>query len=274
MTTLIVSTMKLRAEQALADAAARLGWKTIALDDAPDAGPEGRVVCYVSTEHAMATARRLGLVLLEPPLGLLAKLPEHLVRREVKFVRFQDLSRLKRKTFVKPADPLHKCFDVGTYSNPREIRAPRCAPHGIAPETPVLISEPVEFLAEFRCFVCEGQVVASSPYLSFGRPNWKHWGQGGEKAVPSRAALDVCARLLKERSVTLPPAFVVDVGLIDERGWAVVEFNPAWSSGILGADPASVLRVLERACQSADLVTADDARWIVGRASDPAKLKS
>ena len=83
---------------------------------------------------------------------------------------------------------------------------------GLRPDTPVLVAEPVAFLAEFRCFVREGSVVATSPYLSFGKPVWKPWGQGGEKMVPSMDAVAVCWRLFDGR-LALPPAFVVDVGL-------------------------------------------------------------
>jgi hypothetical protein len=61
------------------------------------------------------------------------------------------------------------------------------------------------------------------------------------------------------------PGFVVDVGLIATRGWAVVELNPAWFSGLLGADPAAVLGVLERACQDAAGPAMEDRRWLVNR---------
>jgi hypothetical protein len=105
--------------------------------------------------------------------------------------------------------------------------------------------------------------VASSPYLSFGRPIWRAWGQGGEKARPSADALAVCSRLLT--AVSVPSAFVVDVGLIEGRGWAVVEFNPAWCSGLLGTDPAAVLGVLERACRDAGGLNANDVAWVIAR---------
>ena len=59
------------------------------------------------------------------------------------------------------------------------------------------------------------------------------------------------------------PAFVVDVGLVEGRGWAVVEFNPAWCSGLLGADPAAVLGVLERACREVEALDATDAAGVV-----------
>src|SRR5262249_27453710 len=159
--------------------------------------------------------------------------------REVQFAHFRDLSRLKHPAFLKPADPLNKCFDVGIYTHPRDIRTSK----GIDPETPVLVAEPVEWLAEHRCFFCAGRGAGSSPYLSFGRPVWHPWSHGGERAVPSNDARAVCERLLGMKSPALPPAFVVDVGLIEGRGWAVVEFNPAWCSGLLGADPAAILGV-------------------------------
>jgi hypothetical protein len=261
MPTLILSTLKLSAERDLAEAARRAGWKVVAMEDQSANAPARPLVCYVSTELALAAAARFRLALLEPSLDLLARLPSTLLLREVQFARFRDLSRLKQRAFVKPADPLDKCFDAGVYCDARDIRSRKA----IRDDSPVLIAEPVEFLAEYRCFVVGGQVVASSPYISFGRPIWKAWGKGGEKATPSKDALAVCRRLLANRSVPLPPAFVVDVGLIEGSGWAIVEFNPAWSSGLLGVEPARVLPVLERACRDADSLTADDARWIVKR---------
>ena len=219
--TLLLSTRTMPGTSALADDALEAGWTVHAWDEDPPDRPAGRVVYYGRTDVVTQAAARYRLALLEPPLDLLARLPAPFLLREVQFARFRDLSRLKRPVFVKPADPLDKCFDVGTYANPRDIRAPK----GIDPETFVLAAEPVEWLAEYRCFVRDGRVVASSPYLSFGRPVWQPWGQGGEQAVPSADALAVCGRLRQMRSPALPPAFVVDVGLVEGRGWAVVEFT-------------------------------------------------
>jgi protein-tyrosine phosphatase len=260
-TMLLLSTRTMPGTAVLADAARNAGWSVHAWDENPPDPPLSRVVYYGRTNVVRQAADRYRLALLEPPLDLLARLPTPLLLRKVEFARFRDLTRLKQPTFVKPADPLDRFFDAGVYANGRDIRAPR----GISPDLPVLVAEPVEWLAEFRCFVREGRVLGTSPYLSFGRPVWRAWGEGGEKCVPSKDALAVCGRLLTERSVSLPPAFVVDVGLIEGRGWAVVEFNPAWCSGQLGADPAAVLGVLERACQDANGLDASDAAWVVGR---------
>jgi hypothetical protein len=250
---LLLSSWSLPASRALAEAARQAGWSVHAYGETPGS----RVVYYGGTDLALTVAARFHLALLEPPLDLLARLPAALRLREVQFAHFRDLARLRRPTFVKPADPLDKAFDAGTYADASDIRAPK----GIDPGLPVLVAEPVEWLAEYRCFVLEGKVVASSPYLSFGRPVWR----AGEKAGPSKDALATCGRVLWEMGDDLPPAFVVDVGLVEGRGWAVVEFNPAWCSGLLGADPVPVLAVLERACQDRDSLTAEDAAWVVDR---------
>jgi hypothetical protein len=67
-------------------------------------------------------------------------------------------------------------------------------------------------------------------------------------------------RLFARSTALFPPAFVMDVGVIEDRGWAVVEFNPPWCSEVLGADPQKVLAVLERACQDERQLAAADRR--------------
>lgn len=109
----------------------------------------------------------------------------------------------------------------------------------------MLLSEPVEWPAEYRCFVADGRVVATSPYLSFGHALAHHPGAAGQIPTP---VLGLCADLAE--NCDLPRALVIDVGLIEDRGWAVVEFNPAWCSGILSAEPDRVLDVPTRACES------------------------
>jgi protein-tyrosine phosphatase len=245
--TLLLSTRALPAAPALAEAAASGGWSVHALDEDGHDRPAGRAVYYGGTDVAREAADRYRLELLSPPLDLLARLPSSLLLREVRFARFRDLSRLKQQAFVKPADPMDKCFDAGTYGKPSDIRAPK----GVAPLTPVLVAESVEWLAEYRCFCREGSLIAGSPYLSFGRPAWKAWGRSSEQFALPPPALDLCRRLFGTKSLLLPAAFVVDVGLIADRGWAVVEFNPAWCSALLGANPAAVLGVLERASRDA-----------------------
>lgn len=257
MTTLLVSSMSLPAAPPLADAAARRGWKTISLDrPIPRLGNRDRLIFYGSTLVAMDVATRFELALLEPPLDLLARLPPSLLMRTVEYSRWDQFHTLQQAVFIKPADPLDKVFDAGVYRERSQIRTIRPIP----PDTPILLSQTVEWLTEYRCFVLDRDVVAWSPYLSFGRP-LHHHNLTIPRIPPPQSVLDVCRRLFA--SIDLPPAFVVDVGLIEDCGWAIVEFNPAWCSGLLSADPDKVLDVLARSCGQERHVS--DRKWIVTR---------
>ena len=261
MPTLVLSTMSLPASSALAEAARSLKWQVLVFDQNPSSKPNGTVTFYGGTDLALAVASRFRLALLEPPFDLLAKLPLEFKLRTVEYARFGDLGRLKAPTFVKPADALKKSFDAGIYSNALDIRGPK----GIDATSPVLLSEPVEWSAEYRCFIDDGEIAAWSPYISFGRPAWKPFGKGTLASETPGNLKSFCKRLFSRSGLLFPPAFVMDIGLIDDRGWGVVEFNPVWCSGVLGADPRKVLAVLQRACHDAQSVSVADQRWVVER---------
>lgn len=100
---------------------------------------------------------------------------------------------------------------------------------------------------EYRCFVRERRVEAMSPYLRHGELARAEDGSWPVEAAEAEAAAAFAARLLSDPAVEAPEAVVVDVGEIEGRGWAAVEANQAWASGIYGCEPEGVLRVMERA---------------------------
>ena len=61
-------------------------------------------------------------------------------------------------------------------------------------------------------------------------------------------ATEFCESVLRDPKVAIPDAVVLDVGVIRNHGWAVIECNAAFSAGIYGCDPTAVLPVLRRAC--------------------------
>jgi len=127
-------------------------------------------------------------------------------------------------------------------------------------DTPVLAAEPVRWEVEFRCFVLDRTVRAVSPYWRDGA---SAEGPDGEWEDPrTDAAREFAAAAVTDPVVELPPAVVVDVGLVTGRGWAVVEANAAWGSGIYGCDPAEVLAVVRRACPSVADLRPEDRRWV------------
>jgi hypothetical protein len=73
------------------------------------------------------------------------------------------------------------------------------------------------------------------------------------------AASEFAASVLS--SVPCPKAFVLDVGIIKGKGWAVVEPNECWGSGVYGCTPTKVLDVLLAATLQRRNATAEDMEW-------------
>jgi hypothetical protein len=246
--------MSLPSARQLAAIAAKRQWPVYALDESPHLHLTGRRTFYGGTDRAREYAARLELCLIEPPLDLITRVPTEMLCRDVRFGTLAELRHLSGPVFVKPADPIFKSFDAGVYRGVSDI-APR---RPIDSRTPLLVSEAVEWTSEFRCFLRQGRVEAWSPYLSFGRPVWKPASAGA--LPPSLAAF--CQRLVDGMGPRLPPAFVVDVGVLEDGRWAVVEFNPAWCSGILGADVEGVLHVLQRSAMWRRTASPADRHWM------------
>jgi hypothetical protein len=144
---------------------------------------------------------------------------------------------LSRPFFAKP--PNDKSFEAAVYSSGSEL------PAEFDSAMSVLVAEPVEWEDEYRCFLLDGQVRAASPYLRRGKlaESEGFIATAEELAAASAFAESVAA----DPKVTLPRAVVLDVGKIAGRGWAVVEANGAWGSGIYGCDPEAVLDVIRHA---------------------------
>ena len=106
----------------------------------------------------------------------------------------------------------------------------------------------MEWTIEFRCFVLERKVAAVSAYWRDGKLAKSEDGVWIASSAESREATQFCENFLREPSVSVPDAVVLDVGVIRNHGWAVIECNAAFASGIYGCDPVAVLPVLRRAC--------------------------
>lgn len=97
---------------------------------------------------------------------------------------------------------------------------------------------------EHRFYVLGSDIVTGSPYLIDGVV----YHQDIESPFYSDAE-KFAKYALGELGDNRPPAFTLDVGRNEITGeWLIVESNPAWSSGIYGADPSVVIEVLETAC--------------------------
>lgn len=245
-------------------AAASVGWTVERLSNwrVPGHidGPE--LVLYGEPLFAAVVANAINLSLIEPNFDWLSSVPCRFTRREIRFADLMDARNHKNRAFFKPADD--KCFRAQIYNCGTELPTTDVLP----PTTPVLISEPVSWGVEFRCFILDRQLQALSPYSRDGKlaqdanGNWPATNQEIDEAT------EFIEKILADESVSLPPAVVVDIGIIRNAGWAIVESNPAWGSGIYGCDPVQVLPVLQRCSIDTDLLTDEDKKWIPKRCAE------
>src|SRR5262249_19037354 len=109
------------------------------------------------------------------------------------------------------------------------------------------------------------KVMTLSPYWRNGELAQNASGEWYASESEIAEALKFSEELLSDSSVRVPPAVVIDIGIIEGRGWAVVEANPSWASGIYGCDPHEVLAVIARACLKTNRVSEEDQGWVVER---------
>lgn len=223
----------------LRDAAFRLGWDTAALPYRLPEGYQPKVpVLYGDALFCDMMAAQLGVRLIEPAEDFLVHVPPHWCYRRVWLSTLGEArQQLRHPHFVKPAKD--KSFPATVYSSGEALAE-------LEEELPVLISEPVRWEVEWRFFVQEGLAVTGSRYFHDGRLDFTPTER------EEREANHAIMMLLAEVEELLPPAVVVDIGKIPGKGWAIVEANPAWASGLYKTDPRRVLSVLQAATVPAD----------------------
>lgn len=238
MTTLLLSSRHTEDNQQLWRAAIQRGWTVeraqgIRLPFLED--PE--IVLYVEALFAPSIAKQLDLQLLDPEPDWLVRLPDEFRKRDVLLTVLREARSFQEPRFVKP--PNDKSFNAQVYATGADL------PPEFDDTTPVLVAEPVDWQVEFRCFVLEQRVLTLSPYLRSGRLA-KHDDYLASEAEQQEVR-SFAETVLADPRVQTPRAVVIDVGKIRGKGWAVVEANGAWGSGIYGCDPDLVLEVIRHA---------------------------
>lgn len=177
-------------------------------------------------------------------------LPQDFLKRELRQKILEEALHIEAPHFVKHS--VSKAFPAEVYTASRLAEATTTIPLGSL----VHIGEVVEWTSEFRCFVADGEIATMSPYRCEGQllDSEKRRVQVPEAKVAQ--ARDFATSVIEHPSVPIPRAFVLDVGEIRERGWAVVECNECWASGIYYCDPVKVLATLLFGnCHTAELQT-------------------
>lgn len=243
MATLILSNRFTDDSQVLWRAATfELGWDVVRLQNwrLPDQ-PIHDPVVFVKSLFAPMIGEQLGLDLKEPPEDWLEKLPYEFAKRGIMLSKAGSLREVAGfhrdcwtvyppQWFVKP--PNDKSFPAKVYDK---------LPDYIPDHTTILVQEVVEWEKEFRCFCLDKKVLTLSVYCR------NHQVQKHENWQASYPELQEAKEFAETvlGAVDAPRAVVMDVGLIKDKGWAVVELNAAWGSGIYGCEPKEVLYVVQ-----------------------------
>jgi hypothetical protein len=262
MTTLVLPPRYTPDSIALWNAARQAGWSVERLQiwRVPAWLNDTTIVLYGEPLFASVVADALGIALLAPPSDWLTSVPLDYRHREVVFTTLGAARTLTQPRFIKPAE--EKCFPAQVYVSGVDL-----PPTDILPDsTPVLVSEPVTWEVEFRCFIVNRAIATLSPYWRDGQTAQAEDGTWPAESTELSQALAFANTMLADPLIQLPPAVVLDVGRIKDRGWSVVETNAAWGSGIYGCDPAQVLHTIQHACIKTDQVRPGDTRWVLATA--------
>jgi len=259
MHTLVVSSQFGTDSRLLRSAAQRLGWQTLRLEgrELPEwfEPPDGNVAVFCPAPLAFDIADQLSHTLLGCNPDWTVDLEPSFLKREIRQMTLAAALELAGKSFVKHA--LSKTFAAGVY----DAGALAEATSGLSPNSLVHVAEPVEWSIEYRCFVRDGDVAAISPYQRFGRILADNTDSLEATPAEVQEAQDFCLSVLSKVESGCPPGFVLDVGLIKDRGWAVVECNQCWAAGIYTCDPSAVLETLQRALVPSESMTDELGRW-------------
>ncbi|MFE3763886.1 ATP-grasp domain-containing protein [Streptomyces sp. NPDC059104] len=248
---LLLSAPRTSTAELIARAAA---WRGHEVTDRAERARGRRVHWYGGPRAAARLAGPLGLGLLEPADDWLTHVPHPLLRRDVRLTTLAEARTLRERAFVKPPSAKIDLLPAAVHEDGTGL------PGGLEASTPVLVSGVVEFAAEYRLFVLDGEAVTGSRYAVHGRLDPAPLD--AESRAFGRTVLDATA-------AGLPSAVCLDIGRLTDGRWAVVEANMAWFAHCYAAEPDRVLDTVLRAAGPLTAVTERDRPHLSGSAAPP-----
>jgi len=227
MTTLILGGMTIEDPQILKKAAELRGWKVVEIQGSPSTFTDGfkaikDPVIYAAPGLAERMAAALNVDLITVQETWLSNLPFQFTRRDIQLSvstkhTYESLTYPK---FIKPCT--YKKFPAKVYNDDRQAKA---ACRDALYYGPIYIQEPVEWEVEYRCFISNNKLQTLAPY----KRNMKT-----DKYTIYQEEVDNCYYIVQQMAEEncLPVTGTLDIGFIKNRGWAVVELNGAYGSGI------------------------------------------
>jgi hypothetical protein len=207
------------------------GFNTLAVETAPyygfgdidalsDLGPE---VCLVGFIGDVWQALEKLHVPRPTPIDYPHEL-QYLVGRSIIQSTLGEVRRLTRRLFVKPVE--HKVFTGFVWEASKADRI-RIATYG--DDVPVWISDEVEFVSEYRCFVLDREILGVRLY----RGDWAK--------APDRGIVEGAVKTY----LSSPRAYALDFGVTDDGRTLLVEANEGFALGHYGLNSVLYARLIE-----------------------------
>lgn len=196
------------------------------------------VAVYGEDLFTTIVAEQCNLKLLKPADDWLASVPTKYTLRNITYDRFGNIQNVQNK-FIKPVD--FKFFPAGVYTSVDKIQGAKTIDSNIE----VFVSDVVRWTIEIRCFVIDRTIQTWSTYIYNGEIELKDSIEKSEETE----MLNFLNEFLTDKTIDLPKAVVIDVGYIPEKGWALIEANPVWSSGVYACNPKKVIDTIVKSCE-------------------------
>lgn len=178
-------------------------------------------------EHTYIYFERLGL----EPLPAL-NIPDELMSftgREVKKMTMSEFKQNRKlPIFVKPGGLSKEYSDIFNAGVITKESSRQNFFNGIPDTYPVLVSEVVDFVSEYRCYVINGELMGIKHYL------------GDIRVFPDVKVIDAAIKQYK----TQPMGYTIDFGITSDGRTLLVEVNDGFSVGNYGLPDMVYSRLL------------------------------
>ncbi len=188
-----------------------------------------KVRLYGNDTFCLILAQKLNLKLISPPDDILTSVSGKWLKRTVNLMTLEKAYSLKFPVFIKPLIP--KVFRASVYKTCAEL-SEECT--GLENDTPVIVSDIVNFIAEARSFILNGKMETCSVY-------------------EGKAALENAERFVfsftQHNRFFMPRTCVIDVGCLDNGEWVLIEANATWGAGLNGCDAEKAANCIANATE-------------------------
>lgn len=130
--------------------------------------------------------------------------------------------------FIKPTPDKNKSFNGFVYTG-NQLEQLYIVNYFANPSEEVIVSDVVNFVSEWRCYMCNGEIL-----------DGKHY-KGDFKIFPNYGIAENAAKMWKNS----PAAWSCDLGITDDGETFIVECNDVMSLGVYGLSPMKLAKMLE-----------------------------